>query len=298
MKERIYELYVEKGYSTRDVAKELGIGQTTVRRKMKQYGIPARTGKEARNTPHILAKKNELSRKMEVREQRFCECCGKEFFIQPHIVKKNCSLECARISTSQKLVNRAEIECDYCQAKIERISSRLSINTHNFCDNTCHGKWKSEHLIGSNNPAYRRIDRICANCGERISIIPSRDKYENVYCDRECMAEHYSKSEMFSGQNSPVWKGGKTTRNEYGANWMSVRKKVRERENYSCLRCGKTEEENNQELSVHHIKNFKLYETYQEANNLENLVGLCRECHTFVHSNRNIEKQYISEDIV
>lgn len=94
MKEQIYDLYIVKGYSTRDVAAELGIGQTTVRRRMKEYGIVARTGKEARNTKHIIEKEKKRYESMQIREKRYCDSCGKEFYVQPHLKKKNCSSEC------------------------------------------------------------------------------------------------------------------------------------------------------------------------------------------------------------
>lgn len=298
MKDQIYDLYIVKGYSTRDVAAELGIGQSTVRRRMKEYGIVARTGKEAHNTKHIIEKEKKRHKSMQIREKRYCDSCGKEFYVQPHLKKKNCSSECAHASTAKKLSTKIKVKCDYCDKEIERTPSRILNNKHNFCNGVCHGKWKSENLIGTNNPQYKRIKRNCSNCGKAIDIIPSRDEHENIYCDRTCMAEHYSKTEMFSGENSPTWKGGKTTRNEYGANWLSRRREVRAREKYTCDRCGKTEDENKEELSIHHIRNFKSFDHYQKANSLENLVGLCRECHTFVHSNKNINKEYINEDIV
>lgn len=50
-------------------------------------------------------------------------------------------------------------------------------------------------------------------------------------------------------------------------------------------------------MSVHHIVNYRLFTNKEEANNLDNLICLCHECHTFVHSNKNTEKLYINDKI-
>lgn len=296
MESRIYELYVNQGMSTRDVAKELGVSQTTVRRKMKKYNIPTRVGKESKQTDYIVNKMSKYHKTLEVRETRVCENCGKTFLIQPHLPNKNCSAKCGSEMTSKKLSLKTVVKCNNCGKDILKIPSYIM--DMNFCNYKCHGEWKSKNLVGENSPFYNRVKRECSNCGKELLVPKSRDVRENVYCDTKCMGEHYSESEMFSGDNSPKWTGGKITRNEYGANWMRQRNRVRTREKYACKRCGKTEEDNKEELSVHHIKNFKLFSSYREANHMSNLVGLCRECHTFVHSNLNISNEYISEDIV
>lgn len=47
-KEELQKLYWDKEMSTRDIAEYLNVGQTTVRRWMKNYGIEARTSKESK----------------------------------------------------------------------------------------------------------------------------------------------------------------------------------------------------------------------------------------------------------
>ena len=41
-KDKLIKLYIDEQLSTRDIAKLLGTSQSTVRRKMKLYGIEAR----------------------------------------------------------------------------------------------------------------------------------------------------------------------------------------------------------------------------------------------------------------
>lgn len=61
-KETIFDLYVAKELSTRDVAKILHIGQTSVRRLLERYGIPARSQAQSMETPSFLQKKTKRCR--------------------------------------------------------------------------------------------------------------------------------------------------------------------------------------------------------------------------------------------
>jgi len=66
----------------------------------------------------------------------------------------------------------------------------------------------------------------------------------------------------------------------YGPMWPMQRDRARARDNYTCQRCGITEQEMGHELSIHHIRPFR------ESNDhtLENLICLCHTldngCHT------------------
>lgn len=110
-------------------------------------------------------------------------------------------------------------------------------------------------------------------------------KHQFNYCSRDCMAKHYSESKRFSGENSPTWNGGKKT--YYGDNWHSQRRVVRERDNYSCQKCGIKEDEYGMELSVHHIIPFTVFDDYLVANDSMNLTSLCEPCHRKIHSGKN-----------
>ncbi|MBM4762264.1 hypothetical protein GNT69_08125 [Bacillus sp. B15-48] len=100
------------------------------------------------------------------------------------------------------------------------------------------------------------------------------------------MAHYYSETGMFSGKNSGTWAGGDI--NYYGPNWLSQRKKARERDSYKCQDCGITEEQYGHELSVHHIVHFRKFKgDWVLANELTNLVTLCEyPCHRKRHSNK------------
>lgn len=57
--------------------------------------------------------------------------------------------------------------------------------------------------------------------------------------------------------------------------WESIRLAVRIRDNFTCQRCGITEEELGRALDVHHKNPF----LKSEDSSLDNLITLCRSCH-------------------
>ncbi len=92
--------------------------------------------------------------------------------------------------------------------------------------------------------------------------------------------------------------------NSYGPNWEQQRLAARARDDYTCRQCGRSEApspgvgtsalgEGDRRLGggrqhdVHHITPFRSFgyvpgvnENYLQANDLDNLLTLCRECHT------------------
>ena len=73
--------------------------------------------------------------------------------------------------------------------------------------------------------------------------------------------------------------------NDYGPNWAEQRRRVRERDGYRCTQCGAPEPPGRQH-DVHHLRPFRTFgyvpglnEHYRLANQLSNLVLVCRTCH-------------------
>lgn len=95
-----------------------------------------------------------------------------------------------------------------------------------------------------------------------------------------------------SGERHGNWKGGNIA-HLYGDYWDEQSEKRREIDDYTCKRCGRTQEENfdrwDKKLSVHHRKDVREFigengefDKY-EAHDTDNLISLCVICH------RNIE---------
>lgn len=274
----LYNDYVINEMSTRDIAKKYNTAQTNVRRMMEYYGIKARKPHE--KTQHYIEKMqpywDDLKNTNKKWDKKLCEWCGKEFEINWKTKnKKFCSIECRKEHQKSKA---KKYYCELCGKEIkykDRIYKRL------YCDE-CLSKHKSDSQTN-------RVKTYCGYCNKKIYVIKSRfDINKYCYCDMNCMAKHYS--EIYSGENSPSWTGGKK---HYTGGWLHARNKARERDEYSCQICGITEQEYGQEMSVHHIKKYKSFDDKNEANNLSNLVCLCEPCHRFVHSKRNTDKVWI-----
>ena len=92
------------------------------------------------------------------------------------------------------------------------------------------------------------------------------------------------------GDTNPNWKGGITPeRQEFYASdgWKRACSEVYKRDGAKCQRCGSKEN-----LHVHHIVPFGNKGLRADINNL---ILLCKDCHNFVHSKRNVDKEYIEK---
>lgn len=74
---------------------------------------------------------------------------------------------------------------------------------------------------------------------------------------------------------------------EYGPEWSEIRKKVRARDGYRCQVCGVNEI--GIEHHVHHKIPFRTFAVIQDANEMDNLVTLCGNCHQRVEQNVRIK---------
>ncbi|UCD98450.1 MAG: DEAD/DEAH box helicase [Chloroflexota bacterium] len=70
--------------------------------------------------------------------------------------------------------------------------------------------------------------------------------------------------------------------NRYGSNWIEQRNLARARDNYQCQVCGNSEIE--REHDVHHKTPFRQFQSFLEANQLQNLITLCPTCHRRVET--------------
>ena len=65
--------------------------------------------------------------------------------------------------------------------------------------------------------------------------------------------------------------------NDYGPNWQRIRDRVRARDGYRCQSCRAPED--GKQHHVHHKTPFRAFASREQANQLDNLVTLCPNCH-------------------
>lgn len=95
------------------------------------------------------------------------------------------------------------------------------------------------------------------------------------------------------------WKGGITPeRQEFyrSQEWKEAVKAVWKRDNAICQRCKLDHRTLNRETArkfhIHHIASFEVRELRA---NPDNLILLCHPCHMWVHSSKNVNKEFIKE---
>jgi len=92
------------------------------------------------------------------------------------------------------------------------------------------------------------------------------------------------------GKRSANWKGGVTPERQklYATGkWNEIIKVVYKRDNYLCAKCKKP----NRNIHAHHIKSWADYP--DNRIDLDNLITICKQCHHWIHSKKNTNKEFI-----
>jgi hypothetical protein len=99
-----------------------------------------------------------------------------------------------------------------------------------------------------------------------------------------------------TGNDNPNWRGGGTPERQsfyVSRAWIAVCRVVWKRDDETCQRCGiRRVSRQDKSFHIHHIESFANKERRADATNL---VVLCRDCHRFVHSTENIDRQFLTE---
>ena len=240
------------------------------KRKQKQVRPCPVCGKMFSNAKDsIYCSKECCAESLKKRITVYCQECGKTIETIPALVnqKKYCSRKCANIAANRKAaaVHRTYIvkPCDYCGKPIQVRCWHSKKFKKNFCSRQCSNLG---HRI-----AGTYTQKPCAYCGKFYEVsFHQLMKRNSKYCSRECMD---------NGQRT------RKTANAYY--WRSIAAKTRERDKYTCQRCGIQKDHG---LHVHHRISALTFgiEGLKEANDLANLVTLCGRCHKLVEDNPSL----------
>lgn len=123
--------------------------------------------------------------------------------------------------------------------------------------------------------------------------IPRRDVSE-IRC-RKYWGNSGKLNPMFgkTGNKNGNWKGGITAERQafYSSlEWKDCIINVWKRDKYSCKMCGDKVGNGVKMFAIHHKVSFEVQEL---RCNIDNLVLLCRDCHHFVHSKRNVNNEFL-----
>ena len=197
------------------------------------------------------------------RIDRICPRCDKVF--HGHKSKVYCSAECrAQVPhvawnagktglPANRPRNGATKQCVACGTDFYVPAHRLDAQ---YCSMACYttSRWGAEH----------RVTRPCVICDKPITIRLSDNR---TTCSDECSRTHKSRS--LRGERSHMWRGGKMA--PYVGEWNTQNRAARARDGHQCRLCGSTDR-----IQVHHIIPYR----YSHSHDLDNLVTLCRSCHS------------------
>lgn len=203
--------------------------------------------------------------------------CGKEFHPDRYGAKY-CSKECQYLYMPKggkkgkryPHLQRARVAtCELCGKEFRAIHENKN-RPSKYCSKEC---WSKRRTAVSK----------CVVCGKEI--IDSQCRNRKV-CSEECRKENIKIH--YRGEKAPAWKGGRTTTSKLRRTrieYKEWRQAVFERDNYSCQRCGKSDNT----LEAHHIKAQSQYP--ELIYDVSNGLTLCHECHKLTDNYANKAKK-------
>jgi hypothetical protein len=225
----------------------------------------------------------------ETREIVECDWCGSEIERPPSAVNDRnfCSDECSGKWRSENTSGEQSwhwkggfqtLECEICGTGFKVPPAR--VDEARFCSESCHGEWVSEEYQGENNPNWvgGSVEVECDYCGnitEKTRWRVEDSPYKHIFCSNNCREDWISENR--SGKDSYSYNGGRI--NHYGPNWTEKREEALERDDHTCQDCGINQGDVEFRLEVHHIRPIRSFDDKADANELTNLITLCRSCH-------------------
>ena len=206
----------------------------------------------------------------------YIQCSGCELIFRPkHNKIKFCSPKC---NYENRPKNGKYSQCSYCKKKIYVYPRNLK-KKKLYCSYKC----KSE------SQKIEKVKLICHFCNKEYDVYASYLKVRiSKFCSVKCRSKYNSKYK--TGENSTGWKGGKSSlshRLRAGKKWKEWRKKVFERDNYTCNICnGRSKIKKPIILHPHHIKRFSGFPELRFV--VKNGMTVCIDCHKKIHKENNL----------
>ena len=214
-----------------------------------------------------------------------CLFCKKIFITTLSKNKKYCSAQCyykaLYASTSFPFNKRADLtkqiikSCLYCK----KIFKSYVCCNRKFCSNMCfrlYYKSVKKQKSQTVKSTIKYITTSCKYCHKQFEDLISRHR---KFCSRTC--KNKWQSENFRNKNNPNWKSDKIKVSFKGTvDWNEWRKKVFERDKYTCQYCGRVR----CYLEPHHLKSKQCFPelVYEVLNG----ITLCKLCHRKLHKLR------------
>ena len=228
-----------------------------------------------------------------------CDDCGKLKITSKHEYHALCIYCKNKGKRSYNRVPKISRICKTCGKEFKVPARVMKLGTSKYCSRKCQGVVKSKNNSGKNNSCWKGgpVKRVCQECGDIFLIPPSWiKKGRGKYCSKDCSGIVHSK--LHKGKNAHNWKGGISFEPYCIKFNKKFKQYIRAKFGNICFLCGKTEEENGQKLSVHHVnydKNCGCAETEEDKKADDKscqFIPLCRSCNSKVNKDRAKWEKY------
>lgn len=209
-----------------------------------------------------------------------CQVCGKPFGenrTRFNARGKTCSAKCGYELRKRTL--RPKRQCNHCDEWYYPIGANS--NRTKYCSMKCFNAVRGRRIAWIFVKCMR-----CACLFRRTQAAVNRVK--RSFCSNDC------RNQFFVGENHQWFRGGSDPNR--GSQWLKLAREIRNRDGHQCRRCGTTEADNKQRLSVDHVRPWRSFKDKADANHPDNLVALCRSCHTF--KTVTVERAWLRGDVL
>lgn len=161
--------------------------------------------------------------------------------------------------------------CSFCGKEFDMQTGQYNRNIREgrkvYCSRECMGEGYKDRIMVK-----------CSECGKDFQRARSGVDVnsKHYFCSKVCQAKNLDY--ILRGEDHHYYVNGETC-SKRGLGWGATRRQIRGRDGYLCQICGTTEEELGKALDVHHVKPYRLFDDYKEANKPDNLIALCPSCH-------------------
>ena len=204
--------------------------------------------------------------------ERTCPDCGKPKW---YWYGRRCRA-CAYIARKNR--TRPARPCSVCGRMFQPYPSALRRGHGKFCSAACYNARRREQ--------EKAIEVTCTACGtvfRRKVVFLRRSK--QAFCSPRCAQRAHR------GAAHVAWRGGSDPNR--GSGWARRAAAIRVRDRFECVRCGRSQEELDERLSVDHRIPWR-YLPKRLANHPSNLVSLCRPCHSW---KTHVEAKWLNGDV-
>ena len=240
------------------------------------------------------------------RIDRKCPVCGSMYLADEvrlkHGRETTCSRDCSYKLRASSLNKTKAYNCAVCGRQVLRSPAQVK-SKFAFCSRDCHYRGRSMGLVlrvvtqpysisEEGRKAWKEAGRrragipykdlitwVCEVCGKERSI--TRGNLAPARKLRFCSPQCANKANR--GAGNPSWRGGHPK--YYGPDWRPLQRRARKADGYQCQRCGVPQKDLGRALDVHHIQPVSSYSHVNDANDTENVVSLCPDCHMLVEWN-------------